>query len=260
MELIMYQIDAFAEKIFSGNPAAVIPLKEWLPGEIMQNIAMENNLSETAFFIPERQNFHIRWFTPVSEVDLCGHATLASAHVIFEHLGFKEDEIIFQSRSGILKVKREGNFIVLNFPASELIDIEPPENIKRALGKMPEKCIKGKDDLMLVFESEETIRALSPDFDFIKTLDARGIIATARSEAFDFVSRFFAPLEGINEDPVTGSAHTMLIPYWNKILNKTEMTAKQISARGGVLHCKFNGDRVEIGGKAISYLTGKITV
>ena len=260
MELIMYQVDAFAEKMFSGNPAAVVPLKEWLPDETMQNMAMENNLSETAFFIPEGEGFHIRWFTPVSEVDLCGHATLASAHVIFEHLGFDKKEIVFQSRSGILKVKKDENFIVLDFPASVLNTVEPPENIEKAFGKMPMECIKGKDDLMLVFETEDTIRNLAPDLNFIKTLDARGVIATARSEIFDFVSRFFAPLEGIDEDPVTGSAHTMLIPYWNKILNKTEMKAKQISARGGILHCRYMGDRVEIGGKAISYLTGKITI
>lgn len=260
MIFIMYQVDAFAEKVFSGNPAAVVPLKEWLPDEMMQNIAMENNLSETAFFIPEGIGFHIRWFTPVSEVDLCGHATLASAHVIFEHLGFKKDEISFQSRSGILKVKRDEDLIVLDFPTSELNTVESPENIEKAFGETPRECIKGKDDLMLVFESEETIQNLSPDFDFIKTLDARGVIATAPSETFDFVSRFFAPLEGINEDPVTGSAHTMLIPYWKKVLDKTEMKAKQISARGGVLQCKFNGKRVEIGGKAVSYLTGKITL
>ena len=260
MQLNIYQVDAFAEKVFSGNPAAVVPLEEWLPDATMQHIAMENNLSETAFFIPENKGFQIRWFTPVSEVNLCGHATLASAHVLFNHLGFESGEINFQSRSGILKVKKQHDLIVLDFPTSDLTEIPFPEKIEKAFGKNPVKCIKGREDLMLIFDSEEEIQNLKPDFDFLKTLDARGIIATAKSENFDFVSRFFAPLEGINEDPVTGSAHTMLIPYWSEQLKKPELIAKQISQRGGILHCKNAGQRVEIGGKAVTFLTGKIFI
>ncbi len=260
MKLTLYQVDAFAEKVFTGNPAAVVPLESWLPDGVMQNIATENNLSETAFFIPESDGYHIRWFTPASEVNLCGHATLATAHVLFQHLNFKGGEIVFQSRSGILKVKKQGDLIVLDFPTSPLTEVLFPENIQKACGKFPEKCIKGREDLLLVFVSENDIKNLKPNFDFMKTLNSRGVIATAKSEKFDFVSRFFAPIEGINEDPVTGSAHTVLIPYWKEILGKNEMIAKQISARGGILHCKFAGERVEIGGKAITYLMGEIEI
>lgn len=258
MKFNIYQVDAFAENVFSGNPAAVVPLKEWLPDKTMQNIAMENNLSETAFFISENSGFHIRWFTPETEVNLCGHATLATAHVLFNHLNFEGDEINFQSRSGELKVRKRAGKIVLNFPTSELEEIPFPKNIEKAFGKVPEKCIRGKEDLMLVFDSENKIKNLKPDFDYLKTLDARGIIATAKSVTFDFVSRFFAPVEGINEDPVTGSAHTVLIPYWAKKLGKPELSAKQISLRSGLLQCKYLNNRVEIGGKAVTYLTGTI--
>ncbi len=260
MKFTLYQVDAFAEEVFTGNPAAVIPLQSWLPDDVMQKIAIENNLSETAFFIPEDDGFHIRWFTPASEVNLCGHATLATAHVLFNHLNFKGSEIVFQSRSGILKVEKQDNLIVLDFPVSPLTEIPFPENMIKACGILPVKCIKGREDLMLIFKSQDDIKKLSPDFEFMKTLEARGVIATSKSVEFDFVSRFFAPLEGINEDPVTGSAHTVLIPYWKEVLGKTEMTAKQISARGGILHCKFTGERVEIGGKAITYLIGEIKI
>jgi PhzF family phenazine biosynthesis protein len=256
----MYQVDAFAEKVFSGNPAAVIPLQEWLPDETMQNIASENNLSETAFFIPEGSGFHIRWFTPVSEVDLCGHATLASAHVIFNELNFTMQEIRFQSRSGVLKVKKKNELIILDFPVSPLNEISMPPDIIDAFGIIPEKCIKGKDDIMLVFNSEEVIKELKPNFEYLKKMDARGVIATSYSADYDFVSRFFAPLEGIDEDPVTGSAHTMLIPYWSKQLNKTDLVAKQISARGGILFCKNKNERVHIAGKAVMYLIGTINI
>ncbi|SHJ52918.1 phenazine biosynthesis protein PhzF family [Tangfeifania diversioriginum] len=262
MQYTIFQIDAFTDNVFKGNPAAVVPLEKWLPDEVMQKIAMENNLSETAFFVPTHNGYHIRWFTPLTEVNLCGHATLASAHVLFNHLGFNKKEIKFESKTGELTVKKEGQFIVLNFPVSELKEIELPQNIKQAFGKRPVKCFKGREDLLFEFNNEADIKNLQPDFQFMKTLDTRGITATAAatSEKYDFVSRFFAPIEGINEDPVTGSAHTMLIPFWAKKLGKTELMAKQISARGGVLHCKLLGERVEIGGQAITYLQGEIFV
>lgn len=260
MKLTLYQIDAFAEKVFEGNPAAVIPLQNWLNDEVMQKIALENNLSETAFFVPVEAGFHIRWFTPLAEVNLCGHATLASAHVLFNHLNYTEKEIRFQSRSGILKVKKEGDLIVLDFPASKMSEIEVPENLQTAFNIQPKKCIKGRDDLMLIFEKEEDILNLKPDFQKIIQSKTRGVIVTAKSEKYNFVSRFFAPAVGVNEDPVTGSAHTILIPFWSNELRKNEMIAKQISGRGGILYCKNLGDRVEIGGKAVTYLMGEITV
>ncbi len=260
MKLNIYQVDAFAENVFTGNPAAVVPLKNWLFDETMQNIAMENNLSETAFFVPAENGFHIRWFTPTTEVNLCGHATLATAHVLFQHLNYQGKEILFQSKSGILNVKRKNEQIVLDFPTSEVIEVKLPENIEQAFGILPQKGFIGREDLMYVFESQKEIENLKPDFNFLKTLEMRGIIATAPSIEYDFVSRFFAPSEGIDEDPVTGSAHTMLVPYWAKSLGKEELVARQISKRGGILHCKHLGKRVEIGGKAVTYLVGEITV
>ena len=260
MKLKIYQIDAFADEVFKGNPAAVIPLTKWLPDKTMQNIALENNLSETAFFIPYGNKFHIRWFTPKAEVDLCGHATLASAFVIFEHLNFAEKEIHFESRSGILKVKKEHDLIVLDFPSSKVEEIEIPEELSSAFGNLPKKCYKGRDDFMLLFENEEEIRKLNPDFAQLVKAKTRGVICTAESEEFDFVSRFFAPAVGVNEDPVTGSAHTMLIPFWAKKLNKNHLLAKQISQRGGILQGKYLNERVEIGGKAVSYLIGEISI
>ncbi|HKI88610.1 MAG TPA: PhzF family phenazine biosynthesis protein [Draconibacterium sp.] len=260
MDLTIYQVDAFAENVFRGNPAAVVPLKSWLPDETLQNIAQENNLSETAFFIYAENGFYIRWFTPVVEVNLCGHATLATAHVLFNHLNYSEKEIKFESRSGILRVKKEGEWLVLNFPASFVKEIEMPKKVKEAFSNTPQKCFRGRDDLMLIYRNEEDILNLNPNFQKIDEIDVRGIIVTAKSEKFDFVSRFFAPAVGVNEDPVTGSAHTMLIPYWSKKLNKTELTAKQVSARGGILKCNYLNDRVEIGGKAVTYLTGTIVI
>ena len=260
MKLNIYQVDAFADNIFEGNPAAVIPLESWLPDSLMQKIALENNLSETAFFIPAENGFHIRWFTPLAEVDLCGHATLASAHVLFNHLNYNKNEISFQSRSGNLKVKKENDLIVLNFPASTLTEIEIPENLKSAFNFQAKNCFKGRDDLMLIFENEEDIVNLKPNFQKITASKTRGIIVTAKSNNYDFVSRFFAPTVGVNEDPVTGSGHTMLIPFWAEQLDKTSLLAKQVSTRGGILYCKNLGERVEIGGLAVTYLVGEISV
>ena len=258
MELRIFQIDAFTEKLFSGNPAAVVPLKKWLPPDVMQNIALENNLSETAFFVPEGDGFHIRWFTPVTEVLLCGHATLASSHVIFNYLDPTKKQVRFSSKSGFLNVKREKKHIVLDFPASGFEEIPLPENTDRAFDTRPRKCFRGREDLLFRFQREEDIRLLRPRMEYLKTFDARGIIITAASRQFDFVSRFFAPLEGIDEDPVTGSAHTMLVPFWADQLNRKKLVAKQISKRGGILYCRHSGDRVEIGGKAATYMTGRI--
>ncbi len=260
MNLTIFQVDAFSETPFSGNPAAVVPLENWLPEYTMQNIAMENNLSETAFFVPLKKSFHIRWFTPVSEVNLCGHATLATAHVLFNHLGFNGQKIDFHSRSGILSVEKKDELIVLDFPASEIIQTVMKDYAGKIFGILPKQCFKGREDLMFLFRSEEEINILMPDIQLMKTVETRGIIVTAPSEKYDFVSRFFAPAEGIDEDPVTGSAHTMLIPYWSDKLNKQEMIAKQVSKRGGVVYCRNEGERVKIAGKAVTFLHGEITL
>jgi len=260
MKHTIYQVDAFASQIFEGNPAAVVPLTAWLPDPVLQQIAMENNLSETAFFVPVESGFHIRWFTPKAEVKLCGHATLATAHVLFNHLGFAENEICFDSLSGILKVSRENDLIVLDFPASPITEVELPVSVAKAFKIAPKACLKGRDDYMLIFENEEEIVSLQPDFQQLVEANTRGVICTSKSAQYDFVSRFFGPAVGVNEDPVTGSAHTMLIPFWAEKLGKSELLAKQVSARGGILHCTLNGDRVKIGGKAVTFLTGEITI
>ena len=255
----MYQVDAFAEKVFSGNPAAVIPLNNWLSDRIMQQIALENNLSETAFFTPSPQGFNIRWFTPVTEVDLCGHATLAAAHVIFNHMNFSGKEIQFDSKSGILKVRKRDDMLVLDFPTSKAKEVDIQEAVISAFNVEPVKCIEGQEDLMLIFKNESEILHLKPDFQKLLNIEKRGIIVSASSKEYDFVSRFFAPAVGINEDPVTGSAHAVLVPYWAKELNKKELRAKQLSARGGLLWCTFKDERVEIGGKAVTYMLGRIS-
>lgn len=260
MEINIFQIDAFAEKVFSGNPAAVCPLNNWLPDEILQNIAMENNLAETAFYVFEKEGLRIRWFTPTVEVDLCGHATLASAFVLFNHENYNGDKIVFNSRSGPLTVTKVGNVLTLNFPADTLVEVPSISALENALGTKPLKTFKGKTDYLLVFEREDQISNMKPDFKTIATVKARGIIVTARGNSVDFVSRFFGPQSGIDEDPVTGSAHTSLAPYWANVLNKTELTALQLSKRQGKLTCKLLGDRVEISGTAKSFLIGKITI
>lgn len=257
--LKIYQIDAFAEKAFTGNPAAVCPLEEWLPDELMQKIAMENNLAETAFYIPEGDGFHLRWFTPAVEVDLCGHATLATAHVLFEHLNYTQKVINFQTRSGLLQVEKKGEILKMNFPVTPFEKTETPQDLIEGLGIQPLETYKS-DDYLLVVESEEIVQNLQPNLLKVAEVEARGVMVTAPGKEVDFISRFFAPQSGINEDPVTGSAHTVLIPYWAKKLGKTELTARQISPRGGNLFCTLVGDRVEISGKAITYLIGEIFV
>ncbi len=260
MKLTIYQVDAFTSNLFGGNPAAVCPLQQWLSDELMQKIALENNLSETAFFVPEGDGFHLRWFTPATEVDLCGHATLATGHVLFEHLGYGKNEIKFKSRSGILGIKKEQGNYVLNFPTDKLKEVEPPQFILEALGYQPKSCFQGREDYLVEVENQEMVENTNPDFGILKKLKARGIIVTAPGKKVDFVSRCFFPAFGIDEDPVTGSAHTTLTPYWAKKLGKNELNAQQISSRLGELNCKLLGDRVEIGGKAVTYLKGEINI
>lgn len=256
----LFQVDAFTNTLFSGNPAAVVPLNTWLPDSVMQQIAAENNLSETAFYIHTKTGFGIRWFTPETEVNLCGHATLATAHVIFNHMEFEGNLICFESRSGILEVRRDNNRLQLDFPASIPAETEIPEGLVSALGKVPLACFRGGEDLLALYESEEDIRSLVPQFEKLKKLPFRGIIVTAPGREADFSSRFFGPAVGVNEDPVTGSAHTILIPFWAGRLNKEDMTAHQVSKRGGVLHCRNQNSRVLISGHAVTYLTGEISM
>lgn len=261
MKTKIYQVDAFTDRLFGGNPAAVCPLENWLPDDIMQKIAMENNLAETAFFVKEDDHYRIRWFTPAVEVDLCGHATLASAFVLFHHENYSRDEITFQTqRSGILTVKKDDDYLTMNFPADRAVPAEAPANLDRCFSLRPVSVFKGKTDYLLVYNQEKEIQALVPDFAEISRLECRGVIVTARGEEADFVSRFFAPQSGINEDPVTGSAHTTLLPYWSSILGKTGMTAIQLSKRQGFIKCKHLGERVEISGKCRTYLAGDIFV
>lgn len=257
----LFQADAFADGLFEGNPAAVCVLDEWLPDATMQSVAAENNLAETAFIVPKGNDFEIRWFTPSVEVDLCGHATLATAYVLFNCLDFGEPEIIFYSlHSGILKVSKQGETLFLDFPADSLEKQADPELLKACIGLVPQELYKGKTDYIAFVDSEATVKNLKPDFTAIAALNARGLIVTARGDEADFVSRFFGPRVGVNEDPVTGSAHTSLTPLWSKKLGKKEMTARQLSKRGGNLTCVNNGDRVLIGGKAKLYLEGEISI
>lgn len=257
----IYQIDAFTEKVFGGNPAAVCPLEYWLDDELMQNIAQENNLAETAFYVKKDNIFELRWFTPEVEVDLCGHATLASAFVIFNIENFGGDRLEFATRSGILTVEREGDFLIMNFPVDELSEVEISDDILHAFDDQPRNAFKGKTDLMLVFEEEKEIRNLKPDFNILEHMTGyRGVICTAPGDEVDFVSRFFGPQVGVKEDPVTGSAHTTLIPFWAQKLGKSEMTAMQLSKRQGYLKCKYLGERVEIGGRAQLYMKGEINL
>ena len=260
MKIEMYQADAFTDTLFGGNPAAVCPLKEWISDELMHNIAKENNLSETAFFVREGDVYGLRWFTPAAEVDLCGHATLATAHILFEELGYDKEEINFETRSGRLVVKKDGDQLLMDFPSDKMPQAEAPPILFQALGIKPTSHTYKSDDYMVVLESEKEVANLYPDFRLLSEVNARGIIVTAPGNEVDFVSRFFAPQHDIDEDPVTGSAHTNLTPYWSERLGKTEMKARQISERLGELTVRDKGDRVEILGKAVTYLKGEIRV
>lgn len=260
MKLPLYQVDAFTGKVFGGNPAAVCPLEAWLPDATLQSIAAENNLAETAFFVPRNDSgFDLRWFTPTIEMDLCGHATLAAAFVLFNEQRFPGQAVAFHSRSGILHVMREGEILTLDFPSRPAAAAATPEALVRGLGTQPASVLKSRDYLA-VFKTAAEVRALRPDFATLKTLDSLGVIATAPGEDCDFVSRFFAPQAGVDEDPVTGSAHCTLIPYWSQRLGKNKLFARQVSQRGGELFCGLAGDRVHIGGKAVLYLRGEIVL
>lgn len=261
MKLGIYQVDAFTNQLFKGNPAAVIPLQKWLPDAVMQQIALENNLSETAFFVPADGYFELRWFTPKTEVSLCGHATLATAHVLFTHLFPDLKEINFSSKSGILTVYREPGTYFLDFPTSLMDAVHESKItlIKKMFSNLVE-VLEGNEDLLVVLPTEPDVIGYHPDFQQLAKLDYRGIIITAKGIEADFVSRFFGPQVGVNEDPVTGSAHTLLIPYWSDKLNKNKMTAHQLSSRSGELFCEHKGDRVRIGGSAVTYMTGQIVI
>lgn len=260
MQVPIYQVDAFAKERFSGNPAAVCPLDSWLEDSVLQNIALENNLSETAFFVKNEKGYQIRWFTPAAEVKLCGHATLATSFVIFNYFEPNSNEIRFDSLSGELTVTKENDLLTLDFPIKEITKTEVPKLIVEAFGKMPLEACKS-DDLLLVFDDEDFVKNVKPNFEILKKLtDFRGVCITSKAKEFDFISRFFAPIFGINEDPVTGSAHCMLVPLWAEKLGKNDLTAKQVSSRGGELICKLEGKRVKISGNAVLFLEGKIEV
>jgi predicted PhzF superfamily epimerase YddE/YHI9 len=257
MRFRYFVVDAFAERSFQGNPAGVVPLLEWPDDALLQSIATQNNLSETAFFVPKSTGqYELRWFTPGKEIDLCGHATLATAFVLYSEFNFTDKVIRFHSRSGPLAVTREGDGIILNFPARPPVPCGVPTLLSRALDAQPLTVLKARDYLA-VFASEAEVRALRPDFGMLRDLDAH-VIVTAAGADCDFVSRFFAPSAGVPEDPVTGSAHCTLIPYWSQRLKKTRMFARQLSKRGGELFCEAAGERVLIGGKALLYLKGHI--
>lgn len=259
MKIKIYQVDAFTDELFKGNPAAVCPLlNDWLDSSLMQNIAMENNRAETAFYIQKNNNYYIRWFTPFTEIDLCGHATLATAHVMFNYENYKNNDINFDSNSGNLYIKKENEYITMNFPTDKIRKIKITDEIKSCFDINPIEVFKGKTDYMLIYENEKQIKNIKYDLKRISEIKARGIIITAKGEDCDFVSRFFAPQSGIDEDPVTGSAHTTLTPYWSKILNKNELRAIQLSKREGLLICRNKNDRTEISGKAKTYMIGEI--
>ncbi|MCD7973744.1 MAG: PhzF family phenazine biosynthesis protein [Candidatus Azobacteroides sp.] len=261
MKQKIYQVDAFTNTVFKGNPAAVCPLTEWLLDEVMQRIANENNLSETAFFVKEDDRYILRWFTPEMEIDLCGHATLASAFVLWKYEGYKEEVIRFYSpKSGELPVSRNGNLLTLDFPSDKPEETVLTEELLSCFNIRPQFALKGKTDYILVFSNEKEIKELTPDLNAIVRLNGRGVIGTASGKRVDFVSRFFAPAVGVDEDPVTGSTHTTLAPYWSKQLNKRQLKAIQLSKRTGWLECSYEGERVKISGECVLYLIGEINI
>jgi PhzF family phenazine biosynthesis protein len=261
MKLSLYQVDAFTDRIFGGNPASVCILNEWLPDNLLQSIAAENNQAETAFIVGTSDKYDIRWFTPIVEVDLCGHATLAAAHVLFHEMNLNGNIVHFYShRSGILPVVKQSELLTLDFPTDVFSPIDTPEVLIKGISIMPLEAYRGKTDYLAIVASEQDITNIQPDLDAIAQLGGRGLIVSAKGDNCDFVSRFFAPQSGINEDPVTGSAHTTLTKYWYEKLGKRVMHAEQLSKRKGYLQCVYNGDRVNISGKACTYLEGVINI
>lgn len=259
MKIPYYHVDAFTNTLFKGNPAGVCPLDTWPDDTLLQAIAKENNLSETAFLVGKNNTYELRWFTPVVEVDLCGHATLAASFVLYTLLNAGDGPLHFSTRSGELTVSREKDLFFLDFPSRTPSALSCPELLSRGLGATPAATYLSRD-ILAVFNSEEEIRALKPDFTLLSKLDCLGCIVTAPGLQVDFVSRFFAPSVGINEDPVTGSAHCTLIPYWAERLHRTTLTGHQVSNRGGELLCQLKGNRVRIGGKAALYMTGALEI
>lgn len=259
MKIPLYQVDAFASRPFEGNPAAVCPLESWLPDELMQAIAAENNLSETAFFVPGGDGYGIRWFTPEVEVELCGHATLASASIVFNELGFAGNTVVFDSRSGPLPVSRDGNRLTLDFPAQSPAPCSTPAEVEAAFAARPRECLQASD-LVVVFDNPDEVRHARPDIGMLARVSSRGIIITAADEEYDFIARFFAPAVGIPEDPVTGSAYTELVPFWASRTGKTRFRARQVSQRGGNLTCELAADRVRITGTAVKTVEGTLFV
>lgn len=259
MQIPIYQADAFTDELFKGNPAAVCPLENWLPDSVMQQLAAENNLSETAFIVPEGDHFYIRWFTPGTEVKLCGHATLAAAHIFFTEMRYKEPVIRFNSKSGMLSVERKKDgWLTLDFPANKpaAVCAEIPIGLLEGLGLVNVPVFFAAFDYMVVLDNEQAILELKPDFKTLATVKARGVIVTAPGKKTDFVSRCFYPQSGIDEDPVTGSAHTITVPYWADVFNKNNLTAYQLSARSGYLRCTLSGNRVLMSGQAVTYMKG----
>ena len=260
MTQALYQVDAFTREVFSGNPAAVCPLERWLPEATMQSIAAENNLSETAFFAREGDGYRLRWFTPAVEVDLCGHATLASAWVLFNKLGHADDSVTFHTLSGKLEVARQGDLLVMDFPARPANPVEPCAGLLEALGGTPEAVLAARDHLV-VYATAAEVRELKPDMARLQGADSYAAIATAPGEGdYDCVSRFFAPAQGVPEDPVTGSAHCTIVPYWAERLGKSTIRAYQASSRGGELLCEMHGERITIAGHCAFYMQGKIEI
>lgn len=261
MKIPIWQVDAFASEVFAGNPAAVCVLESWIADRVLQAIAAENNLSETAFLVRNTDGFDLRWFTPTMEVALCGHATLASAKVLFDLRGWKEASIRFRTRkSGVLTVGRRGDLLEMNFPALASRPVPTPAGLGAALGAEPRQVLESAEDWLAVLDDEATVRGLKPDFEALEKFECRCLVPTARGEKFDFVSRAFAPRFGIPEDPVTGSAHCVLAPYWAGVLGKDELHAYQVSARGGDVFCRNAGDRVKLAGRAVVYLEGMLYI
>ena len=255
----LYQIDAFTDKIFSGNPAAVVPLDNWISEKYMQSIAMENNLSETAFIVKENKNYSIRWYTPNGEVDLCGHATLASAFTIFNYLEPNLQDIEFISKSGLLTVTKNKNELIMNFPKDIYKSFSKGRaKIQKIIGLNPQNILKGKDDILVILSSQSEVEKLKPNFELLTRLDCRGLVVSAKGEKYDFVSRCFYPKYGVDEDPVTGSAHCLLAPYWSEVLSEKKMSAYQLSYRGGKLICEVEKNRVKLSGTCAPYMIGEI--